>query len=336
MKALLSMQTIQMESSWFRGAISLERWDKGIQPWRLPYDQFNLFDPGLMQRAAIPSGVRIAIETDSTRLGLKVQAAAQERQFDLVLGQDIHSSLTLSAGDELLTVELPDGLKQAEIYLPHKVPVTLQALLVDDGAIVSPMAERQPRWVTYGSSITQCSAAASPALTWPAIVARRMGWDLTSLGFGGQCHLEPMVARLIRDLPAEFISLCLGINVYNRGSLNLRTFRSAVIGMICIIREKHPNTPLFSLSPIYSPVRETTDNSAGLCLVKIREEIREAVAILTAAGDRNLHYLDGLDILGSQHAGYLPDQLHPNAEGYQIMAENLLQTATFTALKKEG
>ncbi|WP_135553593.1 SGNH/GDSL hydrolase family protein [Paenibacillus cymbidii] len=335
MNTELPMQTIQMESGWIRGAVSLEHSERGIQPWRLPYDKFTLYDPVLMQRASLPSGVRISVETDSARIGLKVQAFEQERQFDFVLGQDIYTSAILPAGEERLLVALPAGPKQLEIYLPQKVPVTLQSLLADNGSFVSPMPQRRPKWVTYGSSISQCSAAASPALTWPAIVARRLGWDLTNLGFGGQCHLEPMVARLIRDLPADVISLCMGINVYNRGSLSIRTFRSAVIGMICIIREKHPHTPLFALSPIYSPTRETTDSSAGLSLVRMREEIREAVAVLISAGDRHLHYVDGLDMLGPQYADYLPDQLHPDAEGYRIMAENLLQTAAFAALKKE-
>ncbi|WP_240420791.1 SGNH/GDSL hydrolase family protein [Paenibacillus periandrae] len=214
-------------------------------------------------------------------------------------------------------------MKRVEIYFSQKAAVIVKALQIDDGASAAPLQNNQPRWVTYGSSITQCSAAESPAQTWPAIVARNKGWDLTCMGFGGQCHLEPMVARVIRDLPADVISMCLGINVMGRNSLNIRTFRSAIIGMVSIIREKHVNTPLFLISPIYCPHRETDENLVGMNLITMREEIQEAVNILISYGDSNLIYVDGLDIFGEAFADKLPDHLHPNAEGYKIMADHI-------------
>ena len=33
--------------------------------------------------------------------------------------------------------------------------------------------------------------------------ARTHNLDLTCLGYGGQCHLDPIVASMIRDLPAD-------------------------------------------------------------------------------------------------------------------------------------
>ncbi len=231
---------------------------------------------------------------------------------------------TLPAGEEsCIFTNLPSSMKRVEIYFSQKAAVIVKALQIDDGASAAPLQNNQPRWVTYGSSITQCSAAESPAQTWPAIVARNKGWDLTCMGFGGQCHLEPMVARVIRDLPADVISMCLGINVMGRNSLNIRTFRSAIIGMVSIIREKHVNTPLFLISPIYCPHRETDENLVGMNLITMREEIQEAVNILISYGDSNLIYVDGLDIFGEAFADKLPDHLHPNAEGYKIMADHI-------------
>ena len=42
-------------------------------------------------------------------------------------------------------------------------------------------------------------------------------------------------------------------------------------------------------------------------------------------GDRHLHYFDGLQIFGPEAAHLLPDDLHPNAEGYQVLARNFLR-----------
>ncbi|MDR6879291.1 SGNH/GDSL hydrolase family protein [Bacillus sp. 3255] len=318
------MQTIELNKEWFRGAVSIESNETGLRPWRLPQDQLRLFASKLVEKAGETAGVRIAFLSNSTSVELQVAITDKDVQFDIVIEDELVGTKTLIAGEEIcLFTSLPSGMKRIDIYFPPHAVVIVKALKVDIGSWVTPLPNHQPRWVAYGSSITQCSTAESPALTWPAIVARNKGWDFMCMGFGGQCHLEPMVARVIRDLPADVISMCLGINVMGSNSLNIRTFRSAIIGMVSIIREKHRSTPLFLFSPIYCPYRETIENGVGMTLVTMRKEIQEAVNVLTSYGDSNLTYVDGLDILGEAFIDKLPDQLHPNAEGNKIIANHV-------------
>ena len=77
------------------------------------------------------------------------------------------------------------------------------------------------------------------------------------------------------------------------------------------------------MSPIYSPGREKTANDAGLTLEYIRDEIKNAVDIMANSGDQNIYYLDGLTVFDNQYENLLPDSLHPNDEGYSIMAGNI-------------
>ena len=93
--------------------------------------------------------------------------------------------------------------------------------------------------------------------------------------------------------------------------MNIRTFRPAVIGFVHIVREKHPDTPLVVISPIFSPPRETTPNAAESTLTQMRVEVAEAVDAMQDRGDTNLHYVDGLDLFGPDLAHLLPDDLHP-------------------------
>lgn len=319
------MKPIVLQDDLFQGAVSLEKKESGIRSWRLPYDKLKLFYPELSSKAGEAAGVRIAFESNTTSIELWLHPQAQDIQLDIVIDDVWMETQTLQAGkDSCFFANLSNGMKRIEIYLPQKAEFTAKALLIDDGADLIFLENKRPKWITYGSSITHCLEAESPAHTWPALVARNKHWDLTCLGFAGQCHLEPMVARVIRDLPADIISLCLGINVMGRGSLDIRTFRSAVTGMVSIIREKHPVTPMFLISPIYCSYRETTANATGMTLVIMREEIQEAVHILQSYGDSNLYYIDGLEIFGGMYANLLPDQLHPNAEGYKIMAKHFL------------
>ncbi|MFG2582248.1 SGNH/GDSL hydrolase family protein [Streptomyces malaysiensis] len=101
----------------------------------------------------------------------------------------------------------------------------------------------QPRWVHCGSSISQGRGAASPSRTWTALVARRAGWDLTSLALGASSCLEPTTARLMRDLPADLLTLCVGANVQALGSHNRDALVSALVGFVRTVREGHPTTP---------------------------------------------------------------------------------------------
>ena len=138
------------------------------------------------------------------------------------------------------------------------------------------------------------------------------------------------LARMIRDLPADFLSMKVGINIYGSGSLNTRTFIPAIIGFVHIIREKHPDTPFAVISPIFSPPRESTPNAVEFTLSAMREEVAEAVQIMKDRGDRSIHYIDGLELFGPDLAGLLPDELHPNAEGYKILGQNFVDKVANT------
>lgn len=192
----------------------------------------------------------------------------------------------------------------------------------------APPADRRPRWVTYGSSITHCAEAHSPSRTWPATAARLADVRLLSLGVGGQCHMDQCVARLIRDTQADAISLKLGINVHNLSSLNVRTFTSAVLGFVATVRDGHPDTPLVIVSPIASPDREATAPRLGgglaapvnrlLTLREMRAKLARVVERLRAAGDARVYYRDGLELFDVEHdAPTMPDGLHPEGDGYE-------------------
>ena len=201
----------------------------------------------------------------------------------------------------------------------------MRHIALPEGAHCEKSEDTRLKWVTYGSSITHCRTAGSPATTWPGVVARARDFNLTSLGFGGQCHADPFIARLIRDLSADFISVKIGINIRGAASLGPRAFRPAVLGTIATIRDGHPHTPFAVCSPIWGHDRETTPNMVGLTLEQMRVEVAEAVESFKKRGDDNIYYIDGLKLFDESLAEYLPDNLHPDATGYEIMGQNFLE-----------
>jgi hypothetical protein len=163
--------------------------------------------------------------------------------------------------------------------------------------------------------------------------------------------LDQFAARTIRDLPADAISLKVGINVINGDTLRERTFVPALHGFLDTVREGHPNTPVVLISPILCPTAETSPgptiaqpdgmfttvprsvelSTGALSLTRVRELIGLVAAVrqdpllhgLVAAvrQDPLLHLVDGLDLFGEADSADLYDGLHPNAEGYLRMAD---------------
>ena len=315
----------------WQGAISFHDAAEWRMPWRIPYDDRSLFPPdALRERAAMPAGVRISFRSDTESVSGAVVPAAESSPIDLYCDGEFHGSAALEGQDGFRFDGLPAGQKLVELWLPQHGEFRLRHLEVSDGAGLEPYDDQRPRWVTYGSSITHCRTAASPSLTWPAVAARACDLNLTCLGYGGGCHLEPLVARMTRDLPADYLSMKVGINMYTAASIGLRTFMPAILGFVHILREKHPDTPLAVISPIFSTWRENTENPVGFTLSAMRAEVAEATALMQARGDRNLHYVDGLELFGPEMAHMLPDDLHPDADGYQAMGQNFVEKVAAT------
>ncbi|MGI5149611.1 SGNH/GDSL hydrolase family protein [Plantactinospora sp. CA-294935] len=322
-KPLRSIRASDSVLTW-SGAIEVEHaagWSRG---WRLPHSLLRLF-PGerLQGQARAQAGVRITFGTDTTVLRGRCLSADDVGPVDLVV-QGTLVNAPVAADGSFHFAELPAGEKILEIWLPHSGDFRLVELAVDESARTwAAPATRRPRLITYGSSITHCGAAASPTRTWPALVARTLGMDLTCLGFGGECHLDPMIARLIRDRPAEVIITCLGINVYGAGTFSKRSFLPAVLGFVSTIRDGHPRVPILVVSPIFSPSREEQAGPTGMSLTEMRADIAEAVRLLREHGDEDVHLVDGLDVFGPAQEHLLPDGLHPSTDGYAHMATSI-------------
>ena len=303
------------------GAVDVEHTPGWSRPWRLPHDRIALFPGGgLRARAAMPAGVRLVLGTDARVLTGQAAVQGVEVPLDAVVDGEVVASAPVGP-DGRFVLDLPPGDKRLELWLPQFGTFRLVSAAVEDEARVwAASGLAGPRLVVYGSSLTQCRQAASPARTWPALVARELGLDLTCLGFAGEAHLDPMVARVVRELPADVVVACLGINVYGAGSFSERSLLPALLGFLSTVRDGHPGVPVLVVSPLASPRREDRLGRAGLTLAQVRDQVADAVALLAAHGDGDLHLLDGRAVLGPEHAHLLGDGLHPGPEGYERMA----------------
>ena len=234
--------------------------------------------------------------------------------------------------------------KSIELWLPHTAACDLVELR--SSAPVRRTVETRRRWVHHGSSISQGGEAEAPTETWPVLAAARAGVTVHNLGFSGNAVGDPFVARTIRDLPADVISVEIGINVVNADLMRRRFFEPVLHGFIDTVRDGHPDAPLLLIGPIPCPAVETVPGptvwdaaegttgtagdvrqvaDGGLSLTGIRESI--ATVLAARADDANLHYLDGRVLLTPEETDDLGDGLHPNARAYRRMGERFASAA---------
>lgn len=307
----------------FEGAVSVEKKENYCAPWRIDYEQKELF-PSIKDKVGrLCSGIRLCFSTDAENIALKLSEIEEAMLIDVIINGEFNQQLKIENTDIVYFNKLNNEFKNVEIWLAQSQSFKLEKVMISEGSKISKSLVKQKRWVHYGSSISQSNDASSPSKTWAAMTARKRNLHLTNLGFSGECVFDPMVALQIRDLPADYITLKLGINTYP-GLQTKRMFEPCVIAFIKIIREKHPSTPLTVLSPIYCESRETILGECGLCLQDMRKILQNVVNTFKKYGDRNIYYLSGLELLGEEHKKLLPDNLHPNAEAQYIMSNNFV------------
>ena len=346
------------------GALDRDETTDGVRLRRLPaWTKPQLFDPTLDLLACMPAGVRLALRTDTSAIELDVKLTVLQfgdgdvvpAAIDLVVDGRVVDTQRTTEGTRIVvdrqtgaidirsgeptTIQF-DGIsgEHVEVWLPHNAAFAVNEIRVDDDARAEPAPATGRRWVHHGSSISHCMEATQPTGTWPAVAARLGGLDLVNLGFAGQCQLDQHVARTMRDLDVDVMSLKVGINVVNGDTMRERTFVPALHGFLDTVREGHPDTPFALVSPIVCPPAEskpgpTLMTDDGQCYVIDRpvelatgsltlQRIRELLTMVVAARrDPNLHLFDGLELFGPDDVGDLPDLLHPNAAGYQRMGE---------------
>lgn len=220
------------------------------------------------------------------------------------------------SNDAVVARGLNSGTREYMMYLPlYNGVESVEIGVTPNSHFEAAPVRTQKPIAFYGTSILQGGCASRPGMAYPAIVGRRHDWPTINLGFSGNALCEPEVAGLLAQLdPAVYVLDPLPNMTDELVSQRIEPF-------VKILRESHPKTPIVLI--------EHVEYQDGPFVEKRREKYTQGNAALKAAyanlkhsGIRNLYYIPGADLYGSDGDATV-DGTHATDLGFVRMAEKV-------------
>lgn len=193
------------------------------------------------------------------------------------------------------------------------------------GAYRLPNAEEKPtkRMLSYGTSITQGIGATSPDMSYPWMLARRLGMDAYNYALSGKCLCEhELTDFLIQSRTYDVITLELSVNMLALG-YGIEVFQERATYLIDCLHSYNPQAHIVCIgilpywqdygfkNPLQTP--SSTSNAYRTCLQTI-VKTRQSTYI---------HYIDGRDLLSIHNLS--SDLIHPSNQGMIEIANKLYE-----------
>lgn len=298
---------------------------------RLPAKAEKIVRPPVWSLSRHSAGMMTRFNTDSTEIRIRYELGTD--RIDMphmpatgVSGVDLYA-LDAEGNWRWVEVARPSGVKveqkvtgldagkrSYQAYLPLYNSMKKIEIGVRKDSLFEPVKPREEKPILfYGTSITHGASASRPGMPHPAILGRRLGMPVINLGFSGNGKMEPEVGALLAEIdPAVYVIDCLpnmtGPEVAERAEPLVKQLRQA-----------RPDTPIvlvedrtYANTWIMESKRKRHDDS--------RAALVRAFDNLVSSGVRNLYYLEGKDLLGSDGDG-TTDGSHPNDLGFVRQAD---------------
>ncbi len=311
---------------------------------RLPQDVAREVSENVEILAHHTSGGRLCFRTDSRYIGIRVRYKYLTKLSNLELSASgfvlieecgdvrryvkiMPPKYTDDDGYDFIvdTAHTQGGLECGEmrsyiLYFPICQRVGDLYVELEHGAQV----ERVDKYNTlpilyYGSSITQGFCAGRADNTYEAFIEKWSGIDFVNLGFSGNGKGEDRMIEYLCTLPCSVF-----VSDYNHSGIDLDYFERQHRKLYREFRRTHQGTPILFLSKtcIFAP--KPGDSVRELIQAEIIERTyKEAMA----AGDANVYYLSGEEMLASlsptDRMSASNDSDHPNELGFYLMAKKI-------------
>ncbi|MBQ3017145.1 MAG: hypothetical protein IJD79_10235 [Clostridia bacterium] len=310
-------------------------WYDGKQYRRLPEDIARGTNPGVHNLSTNTAGGRLRFMTDSLYIAIKV-VLPHNTLF-------AHMPLTGIAGFDMYVRE--GGVYEiAKTFIPHHSfkdsyegvhdfvgdkclrDITLNFPLYNDvyelyiglkeGCEIkeAPKYTREKPIVFYGSSITQGGCASRPGNAYTSIVSRKYDIDHINLGFSGNAKGEAITAEYIAKLDMSVF-----VMDYDHNAPDNAHYERTHEPFFKTVRAANPTLPIIIMT---RPKHKSRLSEAEFARLDIARRTYENAL---AAGDKNVYFIPGYELMESAGAEGCVDFTHPTDYGFFSMAKRVIE-----------
>lgn len=297
---------------------------------RLPESVAKSVSDGVYALHANTAGGRVRFRTDSTRIAIhaKMENVAKFPHcaitgtcgFDLYVKDETGDNyrgtfpppLDLTDGYEGMVGFDMAKMREITINMPTYSDVTeLYIGLLEDANLEAPTPYKTEQPIVYyGSSITQGGCAIRPGITYQSYIARRFDWDYINLGFSGSAKAEEEMVEYICGLDMKVF-----VYDYDHNAPTPEYLAETHEKMYKAVRAAKPDTPIIMMNR----PKFTLNNDDKRRLAVVEQTYNNAIA----AGDKNLYFIRGTELMKYAGDEGTVDNCHPNDLGFASMAKVL-------------
>lgn len=309
---------------YFLGAVDIVEDPRGLLPSRFTpaLRAFYSDTEARVIRANSPTGVRIAMMTDSPSVRVRVvygRAAREKYALSTRLDDDCAWLCAPAQPREKFCdfrIGLPTGRHRLEIGLPHLVETFVERIDVVDGAYAEPVPAAGGRMLFVGDSIMQGMTTEALCRSYFDMVARGLACDYVNVSVGGATAALGLGECLDGYSGWNLALVSFGTNdcTQNRP---LAEYAAGLAAVFTTLR-RQGNGKICLLTTVPRPSQEGKPNGIG----KTLDDYRQAAKALQTQFPE-LIILDGPAMLPAEER-LLADGIHPNDAGSAVMAQNIL------------
>lgn len=299
------------------GTVDCREDSRGLHFTKYKQEQLAAWEkaaPWLVDNVKASTGIRLDFHTDSSAVTFDV---ADGKSYDVKIDGILTHHFKCS-GDQnrcSYTVELGETgeMKHVVFSLPsHDTPGVICGVAVDDGATVQPH-KFDRKLLFLGDSITQGWNSEYDTLSYAYQVSEALNGESVIHGIGGS-FFEPTALCNMGYTP-DTVFVAFGTNDFNHFA-TLEEIKNRAKEYLLLVKKLYPQAKIYVISPIWRQDCHEMQKCGTF------QQCREVIT--KTAQSLDLEVIDGMKLV-PHHADFMADNVHPNALGFMLYAQNLLK-----------
>ncbi len=291
------------------GAVEIEQTADGIYFYKMQkcqVDAFYALSEILGFRAKTTTGIRLDFETDSKFLAFEVKSGGRFEYFIDGVYQG-----TVPITDGYAKIDLAKPCRITLCFPSHEIGVVDNVELSDGASIVRHIFDKKALFI--GDSITQGWNSGIDTLSYAYRTSFALNYDSIIQGVGGAYYHASTFAD--SDFEPDIVIVAYGTNDVN----HFKT-KDEMISQLRLylgkVKETYSSCKIYAISPIWVSGGSEEKRMGNLweCYELIADEIKKC----------GVEHINGLDLVPHERR-YFADDLHPNKDGFEEYARNLVE-----------